>query len=206
LALLKRQLAEFGDLSGIVHNARSGELVAGHQRLKHLGEAEITVRTTYTPPTAIGTVAEGFVTYNGERFSFRQVDWPEEKARKAMLAANNMAGTWERDLLADLIDQIAPEEIDLTGFVGQDLAELLNNGGDDDEEENKGKAGDGACDYPIVPRVLESYKYVVIIADNVLDFTALCEQVGVTQSMNENGYAMPGRVIWYKDFVAALKK
>jgi hypothetical protein len=186
-----------------VHNARSGELVAGHQRLKHLGEAEIQIAKTYSPPTAIGTVAEGWVNYNGERFTFRQVDWAEDKANKAMLAANNMAGTWERDLLSDLIEQIAPEEIDLTGFVGQDLAELLNAGSaDDDEAEGRAKIGGDDCDYPIVPRVLESYKYVVIIADNVLDFTALCEQVGVTQSMNENGYKMPGRVVWYKDFLA----
>jgi hypothetical protein len=205
--LLKRQLAEFGDLSGFVHNVRTGELVCGHQRMKNIGEHEVHVEKSYEKPTATGTVAEGWIEYAGERFAFRQVDWPDEKARKAMLAANNVAGSWETDKLADLIDQIAPDEIDMTGFTGQDLNELLGGGSDDGDDNNKRgrNKSDTPCDYPIVPRVLESYKYVVIMADNILDFTALCEYVGVQRGQNEHGYSMPGRIIWFKDFMTRMK-
>lgn len=34
LAMLQKSMAEFGDLSGIVCNTRTGHLVGGHQRLK----------------------------------------------------------------------------------------------------------------------------------------------------------------------------
>ena len=37
---LKRALVEFGDLSGIVYNRRTGLLVAGHQRMSVLGAAK----------------------------------------------------------------------------------------------------------------------------------------------------------------------
>jgi hypothetical protein len=206
LALLKRQQAEFGDLSGFVHNVRTGELVCGHQRLKNIGEHEVHIEKSYSAPTAAGTVAEGWIEYAGERFAFRQVDWSEDKARKAMLAANNSAGEWETGSLADLIEQISPDELDLTGFTGQELTNLLGGGGDEEERETGKQLNPaGKCDYPIVPRVLESYKYVVVIADNTLDFVALCELVGVEQQMNEGGYKMPGRIIWFKDFMARLK-
>jgi hypothetical protein len=123
-----------------------------------------------------------------------------------MLAANNSAGQWETDRLAELVELISPDELDLTGFTGQELTNLLGDGSAEEERETGKQLNPaGKCDYPIVPRVLESYKYVVVIADNTLDFTALCDLVGVEQQMNEGGYKMPGRIIWFKDFMARLK-
>lgn len=36
LMMLGKAMQEFGDLSGIVFNIRTGQLIGGHQRIKHL--------------------------------------------------------------------------------------------------------------------------------------------------------------------------
>lgn len=35
LAMMKKSMVEFGDLSGIIFNRRTGNLVGGHQRVKN---------------------------------------------------------------------------------------------------------------------------------------------------------------------------
>lgn len=84
LAGLRVSLETFGDLSGIVLNDRTGELVAGHQRLRGLRDDGATewVRVSKT---------DGFVLHpkTGERFPVRIVDWDEPTQRMANLAANN---------------------------------------------------------------------------------------------------------------------
>ena len=91
LAGLTASLDQFGDLSGLVWNKRTGYLVCGHQRKAAL-EAE----------HGDGLRLEGgaLVTPTGERFPVRVVDWPEEKARAAMVVANNphVAGDWTAGL------------------------------------------------------------------------------------------------------------
>ena len=99
---LQTSLAEFGDISSIVLNRRTGFLVAGHQRVAALnvlyGDLPI-VDGVITTPT-------------GERFAVRVVDWPKEKADLAMIAANNafIAGDFTqglRDICAGLDEQFA---------------------------------------------------------------------------------------------------
>ena len=83
-------LGEFGDLSGIVFNQRTGNLVAGHQRLdqmrKRWGELPIEGDVIRTP--------------EGHEFRVRFVDWPIEKQRAASVAANSqrLAGEFTDDL------------------------------------------------------------------------------------------------------------
>ncbi len=36
LDMLGKAMREFGDLSGVIYNTRTGHLVGGHQRIKHL--------------------------------------------------------------------------------------------------------------------------------------------------------------------------
>lgn len=78
---LQRSLSEFGDLSGIVFNVRTGELVAGHQRVTQLrhrhGDVAIKRGKIETP--------------DGHVFGVRFVDWPRSKQRAASLAANSQA-------------------------------------------------------------------------------------------------------------------
>lgn len=107
--LLGDSLKEFGDLSGVVLNQRTGELVGGNQRTNFFkGDPEavkIEVTEEFTPPTDTGTVALGYVVYKGEKYSFRKVDWDEAKEARANILANKVGGTWDFDMLANAFDQ-----------------------------------------------------------------------------------------------------
>lgn len=74
----------FGDISGIVFNTRTSELVGGHQRVKLLAEGGATEVVCDTETT-------GYIQHpkTGERFSVRFVDWDETKQRLGNLTANN---------------------------------------------------------------------------------------------------------------------
>jgi hypothetical protein len=82
---LKYSLTEFGDISGIVYNTRTGNLVCGHQRVRALreefGELEI--------------IDDKVVTRSGE-FKVRFVDWDIDKERAANIAGNaeTLQGEW----------------------------------------------------------------------------------------------------------------
>ena len=69
-------IEEFGDLSGLVWNQRTGELVCGHQRLTQLRKKGATFKG-------------GAVLLDGERFPVRVVDWTRKKQRAANVEANN---------------------------------------------------------------------------------------------------------------------
>ena len=74
---LKFSIEEFGDISGITFNTRTGNLVAGHQRvnaiLEKYGDVEIQDDKIVTP---VGS------------FRIRVVDWDIQKEKAANIAAN----------------------------------------------------------------------------------------------------------------------
>jgi hypothetical protein len=118
---LVKALRKFGDLSGIVLNTRTGLLVTGHQRsaaLKDRLNACLVVTSRHAKPTKTGTVAEGYVENDGEKFSYREVVWDDRTAKAAALAANQNAGTWDLPQVAlwmqDL--QTAAFDLDVTMF------------------------------------------------------------------------------------------
>lgn len=105
---LKKSLEEFGDLASIVVNIRNQRLISGHQRSAIIGEyASIEIDRRYDPPTSVGTTAEGSIIIGGERFKYREVDWPEEKHAAANIAANSqeISGEYTSELLA-LLDEV----------------------------------------------------------------------------------------------------
>lgn len=123
LDALKRSLAEFGDLSGFVFNRRSGQLVGGHQRTKVLPpDAPITI-SGYVQPTKSGTVADGFVMVDGEKFTYREVDWDETKEKAANLAANKHGGSFDMIQAGEWLTELQEMKFDisLTGF---DLSDI----------------------------------------------------------------------------------
>lgn len=132
---LKTMLKEFGDLSGVVKNSRTNQLVGGHSRVqafKQLGaDDQIRITQTYDVPTATGTLALGYVLINGEPFTYRVVDWPESKQKAANIAANassNLAD-WDNDLLAQTVYELGQldngaELLQLTALSDQDLDKL----------------------------------------------------------------------------------
>jgi DNA modification methylase len=100
---LSTSIDEFGDLSGITFNTRTGHLVTGHQRVKSLGRfGDLEIKDGYID------------TPNGERFKVRVVDWDETKEKAANVAANSprIAGDFTEDLLP-LLEEIKIDLPDL---------------------------------------------------------------------------------------------
>ena len=96
---LKRSIGEFADISGLVWNSRTGNLVAGHQRLAAL-------RTLYGDGLLLDAQAPCLVTPRGERFAIRVVEWDLIKEKAANLAANNpaIAGEFTEGLVEILVE------------------------------------------------------------------------------------------------------
>lgn len=121
--MLRKSLAEYGDLGAIVFNRKSKQLVGGHQRVKLLSaDAKVTITRKFEKPTRVGTVAEGFVTFDddGERFKYREVSWSKQKEMAANIAANKGAGDWDHALLTDWMKELeafdSGFDMDLTMF------------------------------------------------------------------------------------------
>ena len=128
LELLKKSLYEFGDLSGIVFNRQTGNLVGGHQRIKCLPEdAEIKSKKLKTM-SRTGTIAQGTITIDGEDYAYREVDWPLEREKAANLAANKHGGDFDEALLAPMLKELTDRDtfdVSLTGFEGLELDNLI---------------------------------------------------------------------------------
>jgi DNA modification methylase len=129
-------------------------LVGGHQRVSVLDDC--TVEATDLPtPEPDGTVARGYVSRGGVRYSLRVVDWSPERAHAALLAANRFGRLGQDDaaLLKDLIEQLdcgqttdAGELLaDLTGFDAAErerLALQTHQDGDADAEAQVDRAAE----------------------------------------------------------------
>jgi hypothetical protein len=128
-ARMAKSLAEFGDLSGIILNRRTGLLIGGHQRADVLTGAAI-VADDLPEPEADGTIARGYIEKDGRRYALRVVDWDETKAHAALLAANRFGrvGTDDAAMLQTLLSELSVEDIDLglTGFDEAALSEMLD--------------------------------------------------------------------------------
>lgn len=105
LKSLKFSMEEFGDLSGIVFNKATGNLVAGHQRLRGLKEKfgkklRMVKQKDAERPQAI-------ITPGGDRFPVRVVEWDLRKEKAANLAANNphLQGNFTGEVI-ELIEEL----------------------------------------------------------------------------------------------------
>ena len=113
LRRLRDSLADLGDLGGVVFDQNSGQIVGGHMRLRsmfgesagefNVQDADIELIAEYDPPTAQGTIAEGFLRWRGGRYSFRKVRWDEATFRRANFVANQPAGDWDWNQIANTI-------------------------------------------------------------------------------------------------------
>lgn len=129
---LKRSLGEFGDLSGIVYNTRTGQLVGGHQRVETFrglgGAAEVVITQRFADANSVGTTAIGYLPYNGEFFNYREVDWPADRETAANIAANRIQGDWDTLLLAEMdqwLKENNPDLLEMTGQTEDEINRLL---------------------------------------------------------------------------------
>lgn len=148
---------QFGDLSGIVFNRRSGVLISGHQRIANVKKRgyESKIKTSPIKQDSHGTVEEGFMgvkTPKGVvRIPVRVVDWEDQKAEfAANIAANAHGGIFDYDKLARMNASLELEDFEI-GVLGLDEETLKtmpkmdtpskskSSGSDDDEDEDGGE-------------------------------------------------------------------
>lgn len=125
---LKKAIQEFGDLGGIIKNIRTGNLVGGHQRVKVIPKDALIEKTDLAAPSRTGTVAHGYIVINGEKYSYREVDWDEKREKAANIAANAHGGDWDEQKLNDILKELSADinlDLDLIGFDLADVHQIL---------------------------------------------------------------------------------
>lgn len=115
LEQLKANIEELGDLSGIVHDLNSDEIISGNQRSKiiDINNCEIEIVKKYKKPTKQGTVALGYVFWEGQKLNYRQVRWTEKQCEKACITANKLGGEFDYEILEE---QFNTEDLTNWGF------------------------------------------------------------------------------------------
>ena len=151
---LGSSLDRFGDLSGIVWNRRSGELVAGHQRM-----AEIRKRWGDHPIQEIDQARGlyGIAVDDKHFFPVRVVDWSKGMQRAANVTANSqrISGEFTDDLTTYLLEIQAEVEEESPGLLTDLLlVDLMAAGLDDETAEDENQA-----------QVKESYQIIVQCVD-----------------------------------------
>lgn len=145
-ASLQKTLDKFGDLSGIVFNVASNQLVGGHQRTEAFkklgGTSKVVITQTLEQPDDVGTTAYGYIDFKGRQYAYREVNWPidtkdpdtgEEYSSMeaaANIAANRIQGEWDMDLLAEMDYKLFsnnPEMLEFTGQRDDEVSRLLDN-------------------------------------------------------------------------------
>lgn len=119
---LDYSLTEFGDISGIVFNLRTGQLVTGHQRKDKL-EKRYGAMPILTEKDAAGKVVRAWIEAPGGKvFGIRLVDWDLKKQRAANLAANNphLTGEFVKDLLDKHLEEVQSADVVLFDGLGLD--------------------------------------------------------------------------------------
>ena len=98
---LEENIKELGDLSGITLDLNSDEIITGNQRSKviNLNECEKVITEEYKKPDNQGTVAIGYVIWNGIKLNYREVKWTEEQREKANITANSIQALWDESML-----------------------------------------------------------------------------------------------------------
>ncbi len=101
---LARSIDEFGLVEPLVWNSRTGNLVGGHQRFKVLLQRGV------------------------QNVQVSVVDLPIEKEKALNLALNKIAGGWDHEKLAELLNELVELpgfDMGLTGFDPPEVDELL---------------------------------------------------------------------------------
>jgi hypothetical protein len=125
LGMLKKSMSEFGDLSGVVVNVRTGRLIGGHQRTKNLDKSWPIIKQPHVDK--VGTVALGYIDTPAGRWQYREVDWTEKKEAAANVSANKQGGEFDLPLLKEIILNIddGAFDMELTGFNSHELELMM---------------------------------------------------------------------------------
>ncbi len=126
LAELESFLRELGDLSGIVHDLNSDQIIGGNQRSKvfDIDQCEIVIEHRMKRPDSQGTVGLGYVIWKSKRYSYRQVRWTAKQCQKANIVANKAGGDWDEELLAQYFKG---SDLVKWGFTDEEIAALFDD-------------------------------------------------------------------------------
>lgn len=133
---LKRDLIELGDLSGVIHDLNSNQIIGGNQRTRifnDLKNAEIYITEKFKVPTKTGTVALGYIIFAGEKYTYRQVRWTSKQCEKANIVANKAGGNWDMDILAN---DFEIEDLKEWGFEDIELGFNIDKINDESDNEH----------------------------------------------------------------------
>jgi hypothetical protein len=124
---LQSWLRELGDLSGIVHDLNSDEIIGGNMRGRvfDINACQVEIVHRQEQPDAQGTVAHGFIVWEGNRYAYREVRWTPKQCEKANIVANKAGGDFDFDCLANNFEM---DDLIEWGF---DEAELVGSGDSD---------------------------------------------------------------------------
>lgn len=165
IGALSQSFARFGFVAPLLMDERSGKLVAGHGRLDTLLEWKRRGR-----PAPAGIEVEPKVGGDWLVPVIRGVAFKSDKEAEAYLLADNQLtaiGGWMDNILAQVLQDHA-DDLDGTGFDGDDLDRLMKDLYPDDDGE--------ADDKPrISPELFERYDYVVILFENEIDWNRAME-------------------------------
>lgn len=124
-----KELAEFlremGDLSGVVHDLNSDQIIGGNQRSKvfDINQCKIVIEHRNKKADSQGTVAWGYVIWEGKRYAYRAVRWTKKQCDKANIIANKAGGEWDEDLLKKYFKA---DDLALWGFTEDELGNLFD--------------------------------------------------------------------------------
>lgn len=122
---LGKSMSEFGDISGVTFNVRTGNTVGGHQRIKQLDPEWKVVKSAHSDKT--GTVALGYIETPWGKFNYREVDWDEQKEMLANIAANKIGGEFNYEALSKLLNDLDGKvDVGLTGFTHDEILQVMN--------------------------------------------------------------------------------
>jgi hypothetical protein len=121
VAPFRASLRRFGDLSGIVFNRTSGQLVGGHKRIEAFRED--------AGAQVVSLDGFGYVILSdGGRFAYREVEWDSATEQAANLAANQWGAEWDWSGVSQILQALNasdPALPILTGFPAHELENLL---------------------------------------------------------------------------------
>jgi hypothetical protein len=149
---LLASMKEFGDLSPIVRNVQTGHLVGGHRRKDTIIQrqkegAQITYEYThkFDEPDNQGTIGLGYIIVDGQRYSYREVDWDINIQRSANVAANEIQGRFDDTMKAQVLYELGKVDkhlVEMTGAPQKELDRLMKiiGQGPDDEEDTSASA------------------------------------------------------------------
>lgn len=129
---LKTWMKKYGDLSGIVHNQTTGNIVSGNQRgsILDITTAKITITEKLTKPAKDGTLSTGYVVYEGNKFAYRLVRWTNKKEREALVIANHAGGEFDFDILGDSFADLPLGDWGFDQFIKEPEFEPAENNND----------------------------------------------------------------------------